>query len=39
MQISGDVKSCGYVCPQLCSPEELGGTANEEEHGSIDQLR
>ena len=19
------VESCGYVCPQLCSPEELGG--------------
>ncbi len=24
------VESCGYVCPQLCSPEELGGTANED---------
>lgn len=24
------VESCGYVCPQLCSPEELGGIANDE---------
>jgi len=23
------VESCGYVCPQLCSPEELGGTSND----------
>ena len=22
------VESCGYQCPQLCSPEELGGTSN-----------
>lgn len=21
------VESCGYICPQLCSPEELGGTS------------
>jgi hypothetical protein len=23
------VESCGYFCPQLCSPEELGGISNE----------
>jgi ATP phosphoribosyltransferase len=23
------VESCGYSCPQLCSPEELGGTFND----------
>ena len=23
------VESCGYICPQLCSPEELGGTSND----------
>jgi hypothetical protein len=23
------VESCGYTCPQLCSPEELGGMAND----------
>lgn len=23
------VESCGYSCPQLCSPEELGGISNE----------
>ncbi|VAX10918.1 hypothetical protein MNBD_GAMMA26-1034 [hydrothermal vent metagenome] len=23
------VESCGYECPQLCSPEELGGTSND----------
>jgi hypothetical protein len=23
------VESCGFVCPQLCSPEELGGTSND----------
>ena len=23
------VESCGYVCPQLCSPEELGGISND----------
>ena len=22
------VESCGYQCPQLCSPEELGGASN-----------
>jgi hypothetical protein len=24
------VESCGFVCPQFCSPEELGGTADDE---------
>ena len=24
------VESCGYVCPQLCSPEELGGMSDDE---------
>ena len=23
------VESYGYTCPHLCSPEELGGTAND----------
>ena len=23
------VESCGYTCPQLCSPEELGGISND----------
>jgi hypothetical protein len=23
------VESCGYVCPQLCSPEELGGMSDD----------
>ena len=23
------VESCGYICPQLCSPEELGGVSND----------
>ncbi|MDD4735511.1 MAG: type II toxin-antitoxin system VapC family toxin [Kiritimatiellae bacterium] len=23
------VESCGYVCPQLCSPEELGGMTDD----------
>ena len=23
------VESCGYACPQLCSPEELGGISND----------
>jgi len=23
------VESCDYVCPQLCSPEELGGVSND----------
>ncbi len=23
------VESCGYVCPQICSPEELGGNYND----------
>jgi len=23
------VESLGYVCPLLCSPEELGGTSND----------
>ena len=23
------VESRGYICPQLCSPEELGGTSND----------
>lgn len=23
------VESCGYRCPQLCSPEELGGISND----------
>jgi hypothetical protein len=25
------VESCGYVCPQFCSPEELGGAADEDD--------
>ena len=24
------VESCGFACPQFCSPEELGGTADDE---------
>lgn len=27
--IAGVVESCGLICPQICSPEELGGTSNE----------
>jgi len=23
------IESCGYVCPQLCSPEELRGVSND----------
>ena len=23
------VESCGFMCPQLCSPEELGGIPND----------
>ena len=23
------VESCGYICPQLCSPEELGGMTDD----------
>jgi hypothetical protein len=23
------VESCGLACPQICSPEELGGTSND----------
>ncbi len=23
------VESCGFVCPQICSPEELGGNYND----------
>lgn len=23
------VESCGYTCPQLCSPEELGGMSSD----------
>ena len=23
------VESCGFVCPQICSPEELGGNSND----------
>lgn len=23
------VESCGYACPQLCAPEELGGSADD----------
>ena len=23
------VESCGYKCPQLCSPEELGGMSDD----------
>lgn len=23
------VESCGVMCPQICSPEELGGTSND----------
>lgn len=23
------VASCGFVCPQICSPEELGGNSND----------
>ncbi len=29
MAISKVVESLGYVCPQLCSPEELGGISND----------
>ncbi len=28
--ISRLVESCGYACPQLCSPEELGGMENDQ---------
>jgi hypothetical protein len=28
VKISEVVESCGFVCPQLCSPEELGGMYN-----------
>ena len=27
--IADVVDSCGYMCPLLCSPEELGGDAND----------
>ena len=27
--IATAVESCGLVCPQLCSPEELGGISND----------
>lgn len=27
--IEAVVESCGYACPQLCSPEELGGNSND----------
>jgi hypothetical protein len=27
--ITKAIESCGYVCPQLCSPEELGGIEND----------
>ena len=27
--ITKTVESCGLVCPQICSPEELGGTSND----------
>jgi hypothetical protein len=27
--IADVVDSCGYVCPLLCSPEELGGTTDD----------
>lgn len=23
------VESCGFICPQICSPEELGGNSND----------
>lgn len=23
------IESCGFVCPQICSPEELGGTSDD----------
>lgn len=29
MAISKVVESLGFVCPQLCSPEELGGISND----------
>ncbi len=28
-EISRTVESCGFECPQICSPEELGGNAND----------
>jgi hypothetical protein len=28
VKIAAAVESCGFVCPQLCSPEELGEGAN-----------
>ena len=28
-EIEAVVESCGYTCPQLCSPEELGGNSND----------
>jgi len=28
VKISTVVESCGYACPQLCSPEELGGMSD-----------
>ena len=29
MAISEVVESLGFICPQLCSPEELGGISND----------
>jgi len=29
LSISRAVASFGFICPQLCSPEELGGTKND----------
>ncbi len=29
LSISQSVAALGYICPQLCSPEELGGNAND----------
>ena len=28
-QIAEVVDSCGYICPIICSPEELGGNTND----------
>jgi hypothetical protein len=28
-EVSRIVESCGFECPQICSPEELGGNAND----------
>jgi len=28
-EVSRIVESCGFECPQICSPDELGGNAND----------